>query len=486
MDVIKKGVSALFMLIIIAACGKCFAQSKPGNQRVQFYFDKPITLDSLTKYVHSHSKIRFSFNSSKVKGSKLINVKKGTYDIELLLQQIQKNTSLYYSMFNGYVIFQDNPPKQRTTAAPAAPKKKPQPPVRRQATVVQRKPVPVPNNKPGTRQSATAIKPEPVAKTSPDKTNTIAIAATVDSLSQRAATIDTVRRPVAILPADSTVVFNGLFTLGRGLGIVPVDSTVITNDSASPGKAPAERAVTPTGTKRKERSTITWRRRNNTGIFQKTDWRWQYGLQWKAPLPLYGSRSYSTGTNTRSEPYNLLVPGIWLSTVLNDKHEIMLLVKPAEWYFYNQKTFNIDSGFYNRGFDTIPSRTNTSLVKTGGLYGSVQYNYHINEHWTVGAGVGYHLRGRGLARQKTYYRDFSGLITDSLYSMKSDRETNKYLASSFLSAKLETGYRFGALELGTTLLVPITAPFTSISLNKSRPVNLQLFLRWRINYRDDE
>src|SRR5690349_19720270 len=123
MDVIKKSLSALFLLIFLTAYESSFAQNRsaaPANQQVQFYFDKPITLDSLTKYVHSRSKLRFSFNSSKVKGSKLIDLKKGVYSIEQLLQQIRKNTSLYYSMYNGYVIFQDNPPKQKSSTPPVA------------------------------------------------------------------------------------------------------------------------------------------------------------------------------------------------------------------------------------------------------------------------------------------------------------------------------------------------------------------------------
>src|SRR5687767_3178318 len=116
MDVIKKSIFGL-VFFVLGVSGNCFAQKKPatpGNQRVHFYFERSITLDSLTKYVHSRSKIRFSFNSSKIKGDKVIYLKKGTYTIDLLLQEIRKNTSLYYSMYNGYVIFQDNPPKQKT------------------------------------------------------------------------------------------------------------------------------------------------------------------------------------------------------------------------------------------------------------------------------------------------------------------------------------------------------------------------------------
>src|SRR5688572_25318672 len=107
MDVTRRILSALLALFLLAVFENTFAQSKPNaaeNQKAPFYFDKPITLDSLTRYVHSRSRLRFSFNSTKVKGSRLINLEKGAYTIDQLLQQIRKNTSLYYSVRNGYVI----------------------------------------------------------------------------------------------------------------------------------------------------------------------------------------------------------------------------------------------------------------------------------------------------------------------------------------------------------------------------------------------
>jgi hypothetical protein len=450
MDVINKRGSTLFMFFVLTVCGKCFAQSKPsafGNHRPRFYFDKPITLDSLTRYVHSHSRIRFSFNSSKVKGNKVIYLKKGVYTTEYLLQQIRKNTSLYYSMYNGYVIFQDNPPKQRTT-----PKNNTKPPVQRQAIAAHRKPVSKRNNKPDTQQPATEIKPQAAAIVLPAETDTTAIPASPDTGKQ---------------------------------WVTVADTAVVNKHLTIQSQAPLT-VLTPGGTTKDEHTDFVTQPGNSSYNGKKTDLRWQFGLQWKAALPLYGSQYYFTGTNTRSEPYNLLIPGIWLSVLSNVKHEVMLMVKPAEWYFYNKKAFHSDSGFLYRNHDTIPVTTSTRLIKTSGLYGSLQYNYHINEKWIVGAGIGYHLRGRSLLNQQIY-RLFSGIqALDTLYSLKNDTTTNRYLASSFVSGKVEIAYRVGALDMGATLLLPLTAPFTEKSRNKSRPLNLQIFLRWRIKRNNEE
>ncbi|HEY1201779.1 MAG TPA: STN domain-containing protein, partial [Niastella sp.] len=138
MDVINKGFTALLVLILFTAADNACAQAR----QTPFYFDKPITLDSLTKYVHSRSKLRFSFNSTKVKGTQLIDLKKGAYSIDQLLQQIRKNTSLYYAMRNGYVIFQDNPPKLKITPPTVTKPVTTKPPVPKATTTTPQKPAP--------------------------------------------------------------------------------------------------------------------------------------------------------------------------------------------------------------------------------------------------------------------------------------------------------------------------------------------------------
>ncbi|OQP56875.1 hypothetical protein A3860_09840 [Niastella vici] len=480
MDVIKKSISALFLLFILTAGGNCFAQSKPnapGNQRVQFYFDKPITLDSLTKFVHSHSKIRFSFNSSKVKGTKIINLKKGTYTIGSLLQQIHQHTSLYYSIYNGYVIFQDNPPKQKTVSPAVPSKTKPTPPVKKEMVAAHRKPV----SKTITREPAENTLPQPVI--------------VIDSTLKKDTTTVPVKpvkagRPVVKDTTDEKVITIAIIpsSADRPLVIRLGDTSVVKNQSTTPKKKPAPVYATPpaAAAKKHERTRIARARSSNYGNGPQGNWQWQFGPQWKATIPLYGTQYYFTGTNTLSQPYNLLIPGIWVSAMAHDKHEIMLLVKPAEWYFYNKDPFRKDSGFVIRNFDSIPVKSNTRLIKTGGWYGSLQYNYHINEKWIVGAGIGFHLRSGGLAYQQSYKRFSDTLVTDSLYNINNSKDSIKYLSSSFISGKIELAYRFGALDAGVALLMPLTNPFTDKSLNKSRPLNAQLFIRWRINRRDEE
>jgi hypothetical protein len=506
MDVIKKSFSALFLFIFLTAAGNSFAQTRPGvsgSQPAKFYFDKPITLDSLTRFVHSHSKIRFSFNSTKVKGNKLINLKKGSYSIEQLLQQIRNNTSLYYTMYNGYVIFQDNPPKPKTKTPPVVKTGKPKPPIKKAAVASHQKPAPKLNIKTNTQQPAPVIQPQqtPQADTVKLKTDSllsidsVLVIARGDSLNQ----LVIPRKPQlqGNAPDDSTLTRNRLTLSGWPriqLGLVPVDTTKIDTlqkkDTPNIAKPPVTTAAIKK--KKKARNAAASAKNNVYYDTEGNDWRWQFGLQWKGALPLYGTQNHFTGINTRSEPYNLLIPGAWVSATANYRHEIMLQVKPAEWHYYNKNAFRNDTSFTLQQrpdsiirYDTIRTRRSNSLLKTSSWHASLQYNYHINNHLMIGAGIGYNLQLRGLTTRQSYLVSTGALQSDSLYSMENDTLTSRYLASSFVTGKLEMAYRFKALDVGATVVLPLTDAFTEKSLNKSRPLNLQLFVRWRIRRDED-
>lgn len=481
MDVIRRILSALLVLTLLTAFENTFAQSKPNapaSPGVQFYFDKPITLDSLTKYVHSRSKLRFSFNSTKVKGAQMIDLKKGAYTIDQLLQQIRKNTSLYYAVRNGYVIFQDNPPKLKTTPT-VAKANATKPPVKKKIVASTQPPV-------------KTIPSEPITRAPQVDTTKIIVDTTHVPDSIKVFLPLTVQAQPKNNDDDTEDAKNRRLLSGKlqlSFGRKPVDTTIIDTLHKTDTPAIAKPTVTPVAAKKKERikrSSVPTRVYDDVG----SAWSWQYGLQWKATIPFNGSKNYFTGTNNRSEPYNLLIPGIWLSTTVNNRHELMLLVKPADWYFYDKKDYRKDTTEIIDHSDSIikilTQRKTTTLIKTGGWYGSLQYNYHINENWLVGAGIGYHLRVGALANQQTFKNLSDTLVSDSLYSMPKNADTDKYLASSFITGKLELAYHFNALDVGATVLLPLTDPFADKSVNKSRPMNVQLFVRWRIKRNEDE
>jgi hypothetical protein len=486
MNVINKCISGLFILMVVTAPRDCFAQQKAAaqnNQRPQFYFDKPITLDSLTKYVHSHSTIRFSFNSSKVKGNKVINLKKGTYTIGVLLQEIRKNTSLYYRMFNGYVIFQDNPPKPKT------------------------------NNRSHHKPVA-----KPVQQTQPKDTTKIRTHTKPDTVSQAvAASADThVDTTIAHHKPKDTTAANSLLTTmaGKAPDKEYIDVVKNNNEQTQKGKPgvpvykdsatrPWTKDTMQTKTKvvradvsKKDGRIVAQPSRNEKddegeGLF--SNWQLQYGLHWKATVPINGFDHYLTGPNNSSQFYNPLIPGIWLSAH-NEHHELLLLVKPAEWTSYNNNVIKLDTSVKSVVVDSATTANvwthhTTSFLKSGGIYAGLQYNYHINENFIIGAGIGYQTLGQTLALTQSKLAVDTARnkvpVPDSLFSVKGDSLTNRYLNAFLIQAKFEIAYKLGPIDLGAAVLVPLTKAFTSSSKDQKRPLHVQIFVRWRLR-REEE
>ncbi|AEW00364.1 hypothetical protein A4D02_23850 [Niastella koreensis] len=486
MDVIKKSILWLFVLLGLAMTSNCMAQQKAAA--AQFYFDKPITLDSLTRYVHSHSRIRFAFNSSKVKGDKVINLKKGKYTIGLLLKEIRKNTSLYYLRYNGYVIFQDNPPKQKAISQSIAKKNKPPiTPVRR-AEPTDTAHITAHTNPDSLNRVIVVNSPKPVDTVYRKVKDTIGLSLGMGAL-------ETERKARSRNGHDKSVEDDN-WQLKQGTpltGPVTIDSLKERRwvKDTMPGKT---KTINTTISKKEERAIARSSRNSGYANYGQPGGssNWQFGLHWKAALPINGSSYYFTGPNNSSQLYNPLIPGIWLSWH-HDPHEFLLLVKPAEWTVYGNNVVKADTSIRKYGTDSLPSliplRRTTSFIKSGGIYAGLQYNYHLNENFTIDAGIGYQTLGQTLVQLQTkriYDTGVNGqFFPDTLFTAKGDSLTSKYLKSSLILAKFEVAYKLGSVDLGAAVLLPLTPAFTSQSRDQKKPLSYQIFIRWRLK-REEE
>ena len=88
---------------ILTAHAIGLAQGRPWRVT----FTTAITLDSLTHYMNLHSDVRFTFNSHRVNGKRIIPFIGVPYDLNGLLRQIKKTTGLEYVFFGRYIIFRD-------------------------------------------------------------------------------------------------------------------------------------------------------------------------------------------------------------------------------------------------------------------------------------------------------------------------------------------------------------------------------------------
>lgn len=375
---------------------------QPSAYRGYFHLDGKISLDSLTRYVHRLSGMRFSFNSSKVKGSKEIPFPKGDYSFTQLLEQIRKTTSLYYSFYQGYVIFQDNPPKQ--SVAP-------------DATTKQRTVTAPPSR---ASPSATARQKQPTAAVPAAQTGKVMA---VNKPERTAGEVyDTAAIAVSIPPGNFGIA-------------VRKDSAV-----RKPASAPPISNEKPDQVQRLH-----------------------MGLQWSPLLPVQGTGYYFKGMDGRSAPWQYLLPGFWLAYDHQGKGAWMIQLSPFSIHQAGQNVLATQR-ITQPPPDSFTVREVTQLVKTKAFTTGIQYNYYISKHWFLGAGMQFHIQQKALLR-KTLQKEADGTLrSDSLIGIGRSEAAWTYLANSFFTAKLELGYRSGKIESGVFLQLPVSSMASGTSL----------------------
>ncbi|KAA6440362.1 hypothetical protein FEM33_07085 [Dyadobacter flavalbus] len=108
---VNKTCFLLLLIIIITVLNhQGYSQRKTNrNLSLRLQLKGKISLDSLTRYVHLHTRIRFSYNSEKVSNNLIITLPRKQYSLAELLKHITKTTSLTYHILHEYVIFQSKP-----------------------------------------------------------------------------------------------------------------------------------------------------------------------------------------------------------------------------------------------------------------------------------------------------------------------------------------------------------------------------------------
>ena len=456
--------SFAFVFINDHSCIAQAPQNKTSIQKTIFSLEGKISLDSLTKYVHNRSGIRFSFNSAKVKSSTEIGFPSGQYSFQALLDQVRKTTSLYYTLYKGYVIFEDKPSKRKQTSTSGANTsfvKKKVPPLKKRVT---EKPI-LSNsarNKKRTDNSSKVIMKDTAQKLPTTALTHIAINPDQDSviylkkvlITRNKAPIDS----IAFAPANNN---------SSGIRTIKIDSLNNAEKIFIPGR---QKDIPSLHTSQLVRSA----NKTNTGIHPHI----HFGPVWYITLPLQGTHHYFTGTNGKPEPYNLLIPALWINNVFKGNHEIMIQLAPARQYFAGNNTLVSVTG-PGSSADTTLVKRNTDLIKTGGMEAGLQYSYYLTPNLCVGAGISYYWQRKVLINRQTSRLSDGRVLSDSLYSVRKTSADGLYFNSSIWLGKMEMRYMFKKLHAGITVFIPITS-LTALPRKNIRPVNGQLFLRWVI------
>lgn len=406
MDASKISGILLAWCFILSSQVFCLAQKQvtPSAGKSNFYLNGNITLDSLTRYVHRRSGMRFSFNSSKVKGSTVINFPKGEYSFSMLLSSLRKTTSLSFTIYKGYIVFSDHPAFQKHPSSPNHPSSQNQP-------------------------------------SSPTK---------------KADMADKVVRPV---PNPKTADSTALFTIRTNRDSINKPSSndhPIVSGKAVPGKSSGDAG----------------RRLSFKNLHLN------FGLQWQVNLPVYGTKNYFTGTNGNKQVYNILIPGLWVSRSWNDKHQLLLQVVPVLEYFAGNKVLTDSSG-PGGPVDSSSIQKNRVLIKTSGAGAELQYNYYIDDKWSVGVGLEYHLQFSALVGYKTIKRSTGVVLADSVAGVNKSSADWQFMKPSFMAGSVGLAFRLIKFQVGAVMVLPVTRLASSPGA-KIRPLNGLLFFRWWI------
>jgi hypothetical protein len=476
MDVNKRYFICLILVLVFFTGRFGFAQDQPkqtDSYNNSFLLHGNISLDSITKLVHKTSGIRFSFNSVKVKGSKEINFLQARYSIQQILQRIKKTTSLYYFFYSGYVIFQDNPPKPKEkTVVPKinlidnrknqlkpnakSPNKKlkpKSPPARGKDIAAQNNSQKVAvQQKPANTVDTVGNIPEQIIDTA--KINSKLKQSAQDRSFSDSATAIVVEKDSMPLQLSKNISMGDTTKFDSSRRIR--DSSIV--NTASPG-SPISPSV---------------RIKNRKGLVL------HYGVQWNINMPVYGFKEYFTGINGSSQPYNFLIPGLWISKIIGKKeNELLLMVKPEQQYFTGNKVVaNFSSPV--SVLDSIMIRRNTIVIKTNSITAGLQYKYHLNDKWNIGGGLNFNWQYAALINQQTTRLSSGVLLSDSLYGIKKSSQDWKYFKSPFVTARLEAAYNLKKFAIGCAVYMPITSIFAA-SVNNSLIVNGHIFILWKIN-----
>jgi hypothetical protein len=122
----------------------------------------------------------------------------------------------------------------------------------------------------------------------------------------------------------------------------------------------------------------------------------QWGLQWVFQVPLAGMNTYFRGPNVSSQPYRILLPGVWLNFRL-DKSAFSIEANPFASGTLPAKSFGTFTST-NQNVDTITTITETkTLRKMFGFSGALAYSYNVLPDWWIGMSLqGYWWR-KGIA-----------------------------------------------------------------------------------------
>jgi hypothetical protein len=219
---------------------------------------------------------------------------------------------------------------------------------------------------------------------------------------------------------------------------------------------------------------------------QRNHFSFAAGLALHQQLPLAGQKLTPYNAEGRKESIGDYIPSVYFRMIRNKK-----------WFI--QAEFRYGAPQYNKEFlyqekiDTARGNvTSTSLTKSFYHQLPLTFNYFINEHWSLGAGLTWNKFVSAISSQDVVHHNTttgidSFIVKDQIFSTKpfdsvGHRVTDSNFVNSYLQGVFETQYQWKRFSLGVRYsfglqpYIKFTLPGGTQQQEKNQSVNI--FVRY--------
>jgi hypothetical protein len=115
-------------------------------------------------------------------------------------------------------------------------------------------------------------------------------------------------------------------------------------------------------------------------------WKWMAGLSWTLQLPTTSGKGYFTGPDTKSQPYRLIIPGVYFQAQY-EKHQMSAELNPFLSNMVPSKPFRANSETEVFPDTTVVKEQSRSLRKLFGASLGFGYANNVAGRWWLGGHV---------------------------------------------------------------------------------------------------
>jgi hypothetical protein len=208
------------------------------------------------------------------------------------------------------------------------------------------------------------------------------------------------------------------------------------------------------------------------------------GLQWNIQIPTVGASHYFTGSNLKSQPYLLLIPGIWTSLQIN-RSLFSLEVNPYYTSLIPSKTY---WEFTSPGSipDTISIVTERRhLNKLIGTAFSASFGYNIKGNWWLKGGLQMQWWRKGIGTASISEEKYpvnnmaAKTFSSSTHLFPVENSEWNYFTKFQVNPNIETICMFNKLEASLRIGLPV-APITHSGNGPKNSIRTEFILRYHL------